>query len=429
MIYAIIQTSLARNTAFFLKLLVSMFIAAKYGAEGRGYIAAFILLPELISFFGSLSIKEGLLFYLAKRKISISTYRGVLLNIVLFQIPLMLIIAWFSIDYIEIDNGLFSVTLYYLLIPLLVFQEFNRFVLRGLSRISIFNLSIILEVCAYCTFAFYLIFVEAEIIYIVFSYMIGITVSIIFCQMHISKAFKDYKEKSNTGIREVYKYGLQVHLFNALNTLQAKYSALFISLYLTLSELGLFTVATTFAMVLQMGLQGPISTVVLPNLAKLDKESAVQFASQVTRTVTFVGVLYFFFMLFTGEYILVSLFGNEFAHAYYPMIFLILGMVLKTPMATLNCYFKASGEPKVLGLLAVKITPIQITLMTIIIPFYGILGAAIVASISSICFSYIVQKQYILSTGESFLDTIILKREDVLKFVGIINGQIKKYFA
>lgn len=427
MIKALLQTSLAKNSALVFKLFIGMLIATKYGAEGRGYIAAFLLVPEIIAFIGGLSVKEGLLYFFAKKNIRFSTYTRIFGLVISIQIPVMIAIALLVMGFSKVYIDTLDISIYLLMIVLIVILELSRFVMRGLCTISKFNISIMLEIVIYSALSMLVILTHENLIYIIISQVVASASAIAFCQWTILKNKKSYRECQDAGIKSVYTYGLKVHLFNVLNTLQVKFSALFISFYLTLADLGIFTVAFTFSLLLQMSLQTPISAVVLPKLARLSDGESIVLASIITRWVTFIGGCYLLFMGVFGEYLLGMLFGDEFLLAYIPMLLLILGMLFKTPVATLNCYFKASGRPETLGKIAILTVPIQITLSIVFIPLYGILGAAYVLAVTGIVFSCLAIRKYQSITNEKISDVLIIKHTDLMFLYNMARIKMAKH--
>ncbi len=149
MLRDIFQTAMAANIALLLKMAVGIIIAIRFGPEGRGYVAAFLLVPELLSTIVSFSIKEGLLYNFAKRIMDIVTYRKVLLVFVCLQIPIMILVGILLLEYIDVISNSLELYLFLLLIPLLALQELYRFTLRGVGNVDIYNQSVIIEIAVY----------------------------------------------------------------------------------------------------------------------------------------------------------------------------------------------------------------------------------------------------------------------------------------
>lgn len=426
MLNIIFHTSLAKNIAFALKLLVGVFVAIQYGADGRGFVAAFIIVPELIAFGGGLSVKEGTLYYLAKRAITSATYRKIVLLLLFFQLPIMILAGFFMFQFVNIEQTLVNITLFLLLIPMLLFQEFTRFSLRGLDSVKYYNISVLLETIVYASLSMVIVFYESNLFYVILCQVIGCVASIVYSSVKIIEIIERYRGQDVQQIKHIYRYGLHVHLFNGLNTLQAKFSSLFIALYLSLEELGIFTIALTFSMVLQMSIQGPVSTVILPKLARLNKPTRVKFTSRVTRLVSLIGLLYVAGLACFGKVILINVFGQEFSAAYIPMLILAVAMACKTPLVTINSYFKAAGLPKILGKTALITAPVQVILAILLIPRYGINGAAFATLAANILFSLLMLFNYRTHTAQNFFAVLFINLEDLVFIKTSLNKQISK---
>ncbi len=414
MLRDIFSTSLTLNITFVFKLVLAIVVARLFGPEGKGLVVAFFLVPEFIAIIGSLSLEEACLYWLAKKRISKTLLKKVFLNIILLQVPILIGAGYVYLQLIDYHYDLAELALCLSLIPIYLILEIGRFSLRGLHDIRTYNLSILIEAVVPLFFVAAL-FIQKDVWWFILGQSCGLVLALVLVWSKFLSIVKQYSVEGEPVKRskDVYVYGFKVHVFKVFNTLDAKIAALVISIVLTLSELGIYSVAVTFSLLLHMGLQGPVSTVILPQLANISESSRIAIVGIATRGMFLVSILFLLALILFGEWLIVLIFGESFAVAYWPMVVLVIGKVIKSPMATLSCYFKSKGMPEIIAAISMKAAPISIVLSIILIPFYGIMGAAVATVIANLVFVFLMVNQYRLETGATLAHILLVNREDV----------------
>ncbi|MES9830714.1 MAG: oligosaccharide flippase family protein [Candidatus Thiodiazotropha sp. DIVDIV] len=413
MLRDIINTSLTRNVAFAFKLVLGIIVARLFGTEGKGMIVAFFLIPEFIAIIGGIGVEEGYLYTLAKKKIKSSTYKKILLIIITIQIPVIIIIEVIYFYIVDYDYSTTEYLLCITLAPIYLILEVGRFSIRGINDIKSFNKSILIEALVPVLFLSILIF-QKELWWFIVGQSTGLLVALIYVWLKFYSSYDSTLVNENTkcSVKEIYNYGVKVYVFRVINVLDSKIAALIISIALTLSELGIYSVALSISLLLQMGLQVPVSTVILPKLVTMSEKTRVTVVGIVTRSVFFVSIFFLIFTITIGHWLITSIFGNAFSDAYLPMIILIFGRVLKTPLATLNCYFKARGEPEKVTGITLRAAPISIILSITLIPIYGVTGAAVASVIANIVFGYYMISLYRKATNATLQEIVAFNKND-----------------
>ena len=424
MLRDIISTSLIRNISFLFKLAMSVVVARLFGPEGKGLVVALFLVPESIAMLGSCSVEEASLYWLAKKRISKARMKKVFINIVLIQVPLLVFTGAVYFDLVDYSYTMTELTLCLSLVPVYLLLETGRFSLRGLHEIRAYNQSILIETVIPLFFIVVLL-IQKDVWWFIVGQSAGLVMALVYVWVRFLSEFREYVVEGEPvdNSFDVYVYGLKVHVFKVLNTLDAKIAALVISIVLPLSELGIYSVAVTFSLLLQMGLQLPISTVILPRLACISESARVAIVGTATRGMFFMSILFLLVLVLFGKWLLVLVFGKSFEAAYWAMVVLVIGKILKTPSATLNCYFKSKGMPEKIAAISMKAAPISILLSIVLIPLYGVMGAAFATVAANIVFGYFVISQYQKETGGQLVDIFLLKRSDI----GLVVEKLKNF--
>lgn len=159
---------------------------------------------------------------------------------------------------------------------------------------------------------------------------------------------------------------------------------LLLSIYTTPTEISLFSVSMRIAILMTFLIMA-VNRVVAPKFAILYKESNL---SKLEEVVMFSNRLLLFFSLpiliiiiIFGKEIL-GIFGPEFESAYYVLLIITVGQFIASISGTVVFLLQMTGSEKVIRNNIIISTSMSILVGIIIVPLYGILGAAIMTLIS-----------------------------------------------
>ena len=125
--------------------------------------------------------------------------------------------------------------------------------------------------------------------------------------------------------------------------------------------------------------------------------------------ILFCGILIIVF----SKLIVYVIYGEEFENSAIALSILMVGVILKTPMPFLSNYFKSSNKPEYLVWISLITLPLNIIGGLILIPKMGIIGAAIVSSITYSLFSFMLVYRFLTFTKTSLSNLFVLNRKDI----------------
>ncbi|MCH8533774.1 MAG: polysaccharide biosynthesis C-terminal domain-containing protein [Flavobacteriaceae bacterium] len=130
-----------------------------------------------------------------------------------------------------------------------------------------------------------------------------------------------------------------------------------------------------------------VNTVIAPQIAQYFEEQQWkkinQIISKSTRLIfilTLPGVL---ILIFFGEYIL-SLFGEAYTQSFWALMLLLIGQVVNAGFGPVGTYMNMTGKQRKLQLILIFAVILNIVLNLLLIPVYGIEGAAIATATTTI---------------------------------------------
>lgn len=191
---------------------------------------------------------------------------------------------------------------------------------------------------------------------------------------------KQYEKKSWT------KSVIPLAMVSGLDIILQQTDIVMLGLLGTNEDVGLYRVAVQGAMLLVIATEA-VKAITMPYLVKYyNQNNSATFRLIITKS-TRVGFLFslviFLFFIFFGKYVLRSVFGEDYVNSYHILILLSLGQLVHTFIGIVGSVLNMCGYEKSTLYSQLIAIFFNFTLNIILIPLYGIEGAAI-ATLTSI---------------------------------------------
>lgn len=416
-------------------LLLLVLLARYLGPDNQGYYTTITLLPTLLLTFLNMGINTSTIFYVSKKKIDM---QGAIKNNLIFGIIIsaigilvgILVIHFYSGAYFKgVDQRYLYLSL--VALPFMILNIFFQTIFQGIQNFKVFNT--ILVVTQISTLVFVVLFLtilhfglEGSIV----AFVTGQIATFIF----ILVAFKmSYGlnimggKLSYSYIKESIFYGFKAHISNVVTVLNYRTSILMIIAFLSPTAVGYYSIAVNLSERLSIFSQS-ISSVLLPKIASLETDDKRnQLTSIVSRNLlvfmlvgTFVGVLVVGFII--------NLLLPQYSHSVLPLQILLPGIAVLSVDKILSNDIAGRGKPELNMYVSITNIIVNVTLNYILIPKYGIEGAAISTSITYF-FSFIIKCTIFKKvTGQTYRRFLILSKQDFLLYRKLV-GKVAYRFS
>jgi len=257
-------------------------------------------------------------------------------------------------------------------------QSTNRITLFAFARTLmpevIFVISILLSLCINSVNANYIIISRY------FSFVITLASIVFLCRYNFAKIKRINFKKYILFI----KFASTVVLISSMNIIINKLNIFLVGHFLDPKSVGIFNSAAQIALLISFLLVS-INQVFSPKIAKYyaekDINSIQQYYSKINYTMMFVSVIIIVVIMLFGKLIL-SIFGDEYVSAYNILIVLSIGQLINGITGPCGVILTVTGN----AIFNVYINIFMMILITILdlyfIPRFGMIGAAIVSSLS-----------------------------------------------
>jgi O-antigen/teichoic acid export membrane protein len=160
-----------------------------------------------------------------------------------------------------------------------------------------------------------------------------------------------------------------------------------IGYYLNEIEVGYYSIAAIFVQGITL-IPSAIQKITTPAISKYyaDKEykNIIKLMKSSIIKVLFISIAISLFFVFFGKVLITGIFGKVFLPAYFPLVILLVGYTIHSLNLSISTFFSSTGYVKVAFKFSMLAGALNLLLNAILIPFYGIMGAALATTISLI---------------------------------------------
>lgn len=407
----------------FIKTGSSIITARLLGPYERGIYYAIIQSVGFINTIITLSIGEGIIYNLSNRKNYISIFGNIIIFIVFFtsiSFSLLFIYEDSLRSYIlkDIPSNLFYFV--FLLSPFLMFEYFCSFTLRGMKLFTLSNKLSILSKSTLLVFlcvGFYFFGADIEICltFLSLSYFI-ICLIYGFLILKISNFNLIFNFKK---ILNIIFFSSKIHLNNLLNEIEYRFDIFIILFFVDYTALGIYSVGVALAQLVWY-VSNSINSVLYPYLVANDKNNnEFSFTDNVIKYNFVINIYLLVTICLLGHFIVQILYGFDYLNSFYIFLILAPGLLFDSITRNIFVWIKSKKNPFLLSKISFVTLLINLALNFILIPIYGIYGAAISSSISYIFRSFIAMIIYKKNRKDLFKKISILNIMSSFRFISV----------
>ena len=419
----ILRTFSTQVPSLIISIVAGVFLTRLLGAEGKGVYALFYANIEIMVMVFLFGCDLGIIYFGSNKKISESKLQTIALYIISIFIPLVAItILFFDFDFLFPKNyntkyfklfliGMFSLRLINSIIAAFI-KVAKSF--KVINRIDLFNS--VFNALTYFVL-FYLNFIEIINVSIDLIFGISFIVLSLNSLLWIISFFRvvnlnlDLKLSLKEDVIPFFRYIFPVFISLIINFLNYRFDIWLVSYYKGNTQLGLYVLAVNFAQFILL-YSRIIGGVMMPYLSEDDDIQRKKYFTTYSR-INFTSVLIMVIILaIVGDSLLVLLYGKEFTLSGIPFNILLIGMVFTAMSQLFSIMLFSKGKNNV-ALIANSVGLISTILFDILlIPKYGIVGAAAATSISYFLLFMVLLVNLLVKEKINFFSLFLIRKSD-----------------
>lgn len=383
-IFDIFSTLVTRFIILIGSFLVSVMLARLLGAEGKGAIAAILVFPQLVISLGDLGIRQSLAYFIGKK---LYDNKDIISSIVFLWVLSSLILVGTVFIYFSINLSSRYPWPFLLIalstIPVGLIIQYSKGVMLGSDNISSINIAQLIQVLFNILTILILVWIlKLDVLGALIAQLIYQFIVTIYYIGKINKHYTINLKPVPPIPKELFKKGISFAIVLFVINLNYRVDIMILDIMVSTSEVGVYSVASNIAQLLWQ-IPSAIGMVLFAKSATTNLQvSSVNRATTIVRFVLPIMVLAGIFLGFLGPLIINILYGAEFIKASNVLMILLPGIIIITISKILHPDLAGRGYPLFSLSLFILTLAINIVLNLILIPIYGINGAALSSSIS-----------------------------------------------
>jgi O-antigen/teichoic acid export membrane protein len=218
--------------------------------------------------------------------------------------------------------------------------------------------------------------------------LIAVFVSAILLSKTIKSATK--KCKPQYTIKSWHASLLPFTLMTFIGTLNTEFASVLLGWWVDVESVAYFKIAMQAVALIALGLTA-VNAVIMPNVARLYKKGDIKgtqaLLTKSVRLSVMISLPIIFFLIIFGDFAITLLFGQRYLEAYPILVILCFGQLVNVLMGSVGLVLNMTGNEKsVLKTLSLTLV-INLILLSVLIPMYGSIGAALAVSVSLVCWN------------------------------------------
>lgn len=409
-----------------LGIVTSILVVRSLGAEGKGYIVYFLLIIGLISNYGHFGIINATTYFQKRSKYKEQDVFNVNITyLLIISIIISIIIVLFKFNNIILCeyNWLMTIGGLVIIISTFIFTCTNFFYIGNerIVEINKYNITFVFINFTLICMLYLLGFLN------IFSYFsLMVLISIIKPMWFIVKLGLKIKFKIDINLLKAeFKYGIIIYFSALFGFLFYRCDQFLIKRMLGNSQLGIYSVAVVLAELVLL-VPASVTTALTGRLYNIEEKSNKR------NSITSLTIKYTFYVCLILSIIgifmtplIPMVYGKDFAPARQVTIILFIGVIFASIGKVSYPYFFTEGKPWIHLCITFLVFMFNLIFNLILIPIFGIRGAAISSTIAYFLYGVIYLCCF-LKMKVIKIDELLLNKVDFKLGTNIIRGILKR---
>ncbi len=401
-------------------------IARVLGPEGKGTYALIILVPTLLALLGNLGIGIANVYFGGSRRYNWAELAS---NSLVSALVLGIVLAFAFLAYLFIVNPAFLIdieprclVLATLAVPLSLLMAHFRLILLGQERIKEYNLVTLVQSGALLILVPLLLLpIKGGVFGAIVAWASATLVATVFSILLVRRTTNIEWSFHPQLFRDSVKFGVKGYLGNVIQFLNYRLDMFLVAFFMNVTFVGYYSVSVVMAEALWY-FPSAVGIVIFARTPGMKAEEANKSTPRICRNTLFITILAALVVFGLGNHIIILFFGSAFLPALKPLWILLPGVVALSISNVLSNEIAGRGKP-IVGTIAAGVSlVVNIPLNLFLIPRIGISGAALASSISYTLTALVVLLAFLKISKNSWVDTILLKREDLEIYIGALSA-------
>ena len=374
-----------------INILIGIFVTRTLGPESKGIYTYAIIVSALFVPIFLLGFNAGMRYHIIKGKYSSteSFFSAQIVGIINGISLSMLVFFLWNYNLLGVTGNALDRSYLYIILIIIPFSSLNLIidsVLKANSLFRVINFNQILNgIISGLSLIFFVFFLDLGLEGAFYSILTIKALYVLILIIYVNTLLKTRITLNIPFIKDSYHYGFRTWLGTIANQANAKLDHFLLSLFADSQILGLYTVAYNYSSLFTQPINGILPVLFNKIAITKDKGERKRITEQVHRSMLWVTLPLSVFMALISQWLIPFIYGAEFYDSFRVVQLLVPGVL--SYLVTRRCidkYLGASGMPEKSSYVQMTAAIIGLLLFVVLIPSYGMLGAAVGTSLSFI---------------------------------------------
>lgn len=385
----LVSSTFAVQTITLLVVTLNMaLVARQLGTEGKGLLQLGTLTVSMLALFLSGGLAIANIYFAGSRRLDVNILTSVSVTYTLLatSVGVVLVILLFlvgAVTWLLPNVPIWLLSLMIICFPSELLRSFCYAILQGIQKIVIVNRLVLWH--GIITLFLTLVLVWGANLGLsgaAAAYVLASWLSLFLATKRLRHEGGKFRPTWNIPIlRQMLGMGLKGYVGNVLQFYNYRLDNFIVNSYLGASDVGIYSISVRMAELLWR-FPDAVSFVILPKAAATDKQVMNRFTPRIFRLTLVITTLGAFFLALIGKPFIQLVYSSLFLSAFAPMLWLLPGVVLLGAAKVLTNEIAGRGYPHYNSVNSGLALVLTIGFDLLLIPRWGVTGAAAASSIS-----------------------------------------------
>jgi O-antigen/teichoic acid export membrane protein len=400
--------------------------ARMLGPDNRGIFALAALFPASIVTLSKLGQGVASVYFIRREKEDVSQVASNVLMIAgavgVLLIGLALLLRDQLLDSILRGVPPWAFTVVLPLIPILLVESYLYGILQSTDRFRVYNIRLIAE--AVLTLAGMTLALIVLRLGLVGALAVTVTVRVLMSLWVVVTIHRGSPLRMHFDVplfRRMIRYGLKSHVQIIASHFHFKADMYLVAFYASPAQVAYYAIAARLAEHM-MTVPQSLGLALFPRLAGADVARAHLMTATACRQTLAVTTTVGLGLCLLGRWLITTWYGADYASAADPLVFICLGVVMMSLYVLLSRNF-TSRNKQVVNIISAYLALFgNLGMNVILIPRYGIVGAAVATAISYSAAALLLLVFFLMESRLAWHEVLILRRSDIAMWRKLATG-------
>jgi O-antigen/teichoic acid export membrane protein len=396
------------------------------GPHDRGLFTLLVMLPQTLVTFAKMGVAQANVYYVRRAKIPVSTVASNSLVLCVGMSVLLFFACylggqWFIQPFTQGAPPSY-VWLVLALVPFLLIESYFMAILQAVEAFGAYNLqSIYKAILSFVGIATALLVLHGRLWSALMSQVTVLAGANLWLLVQVYRISPFGLRWDGAVGRGMLEFGAKSYVQTLAAHLHYRIDLYLIALLLNPEQVAFYSIAVNMTNPI-LQIPDAIGTVIFPKLAGSSDEAAHERTAVTCRHALFATLVAAIVYAGIGSQVMVLFYGQRYAPAIAPMFMMLPGIIMISLYQILTRNFTSRNRQQVNIVAAGVALGVNTTANLILIPIFGIIGAALSTAVSYSLAACILLTVFVRESGGSVRKTVLIGADDLARYPQLLRA-------